>query len=232
MSKSTQRWLIIGNSGSGKSTLANEIITQYRRQHAVTHLVMQSTDAPGRSDMAAHARKAITITRALADKGIDYETLIRRYGSIYVEYEHRSPEQMDALSAAVLKLGNTLVVTDEAQRIKGADALANTVDLHTRGRKFGVHTLDITLSLKQRKDNGVHPVVLQEATTLITFSQFERHNVQHVTEAFPELSAEQLRQLKNPLDGLPEYAVRHNLTGRSELYLREQIIDISGGAAM
>lgn len=229
--ESTNRLLIIGGSGSGKSTLSEAIVEQYAQRHRYRHLVVLTKDAPEHSRLSGFCRAVAELDDATAAAGIDWQAAIRAAGSLYLEVtalDHHAA--LDAIGRAVLELGDSLIVVDEAQQIADRNTRPGFLQLWTRGRKHGINLIAISQSMKQRSTWGLHPTVINETTALITFLKTDPREVEQLRELFPELG-DRVASLRTPRDGVPEWAVKDLITGRALLVTREGEQDITAGVS-
>ena len=233
MSKSTNRFLVIGGSGSGKTTLVKSIVEAYRARGAFRYLVVVSKDAPEHSALAPLCDVHVEIDSQTAALELDLVKAVQDAKSVYFEMTAVDHVHfLEQLGPALLELGAVLAVVDEAQNVLDRNTPPQMLEVATRGRKLGVHWVCITQSLKQRPTYGLNATFINEASCLVTFLKSDPNEQKHVLALFPELG-ERLGELRTPRDGAPEYAVRDMLTGRGVLVARDGEHDLTaGGAAM
>lgn len=248
MSEQTDRYLIVGESGSGKTWKAAEVIDALRDRRAYRYLVALSTDAASDSPIAARCQHHEEVSDELAARELDLERYIRDRGpaGVYLEVTAFGDSRaafLDRLGAAIMGVGDCLVVVDEAHEIADRRAPLGFLQLWTRGRKRTVTVLAITQSLKQRPTVGVSPTVLNRSSAFVVFGTADPtgREQSQIAQVFPQIEP-YLANLRTPHDGgRPEYGVRHAPTGRAIVALRSGELDLSaaatrppteGGAAM
>lgn len=225
-----ERYLVIGETGAGKTVLATELVQSLRARGAAPLLVIASTDDATESPLAAlcSTREEVDTTRATRSVDLYAFLLARAPAGVYLEVTAVDAARdafMDRLGAAVLQLGATLLVVDEAHELLGRRAGPRLLSVWTRGRKRGVTAVAITQSIKQRPTTGVSPTVLNRSTTLVAFGFADPtgHEAAQVLDVMPE-AAEYLPRLRTPHDGgPPEYLVRHSPSGRLEAVMRDGV---------
>ena len=224
----TQRLLVIGSSGSGKTSLVQEIIDLYEAQQKYTYLVVLTTDSAEESPLSDMCAVQAELNNDNVDQPIKWRDLLQDNGSLFLEINAEEPhDQLERLSVAIMSLGNTLFVCDEAYQILNKNIGIRTKELYKRGRKRGVHCITISTSIMQRPDGGLNPAVVNEFTGLVCFLKNEPNEVTKLKAIAPEFS-DQLEYLKTPHDGgKPEYCVLHAPTRRALAVRRDGEQDIS-----
>lgn len=226
---STNRILVIGGSGSGKSTLAEAVVERYATLSKYRHLVVLTKDSAEQSRLSGFCNAAEELSDEAAAAGVDWRRAIEAAGSLFLEVTALEPrDALDTLGAAIIELGDVLLVVDEAQQIVDRNAPAGLLQCWTRGRKHGVNIITITQSLKVRPNWGLNPVAINEATALVTFHKSDTNEVAQVARLFPELG-DRVASLRTPRDGTPEWAVKDLITGRALLVTRQGEVDITAG---
>jgi len=237
MSQQTDRYLIVGESGSGKTWQAAAIIDALRDRRAYRYLVALSTDAPADSPIASRCQHHDEVDDDLAARELDLERYVRERGAAgaYLEitaFGDARAAFLDRLGAAIMGVGDTLVVVDEAHEIADRRAPLGFLQLWTRGRKRTVTVVAITQSLKQRPTVGVSPTVMNRSSAFVVFGTADptgREQAQ-IASVFPQIEP-YLANLRTPHDGgRPEYGVRHAPTGRAIVSLRSGELDLSTAA--
>lgn len=220
----TNRILIVGPSGSGKSQLARGIIRAYRGRYR--YLVVLDTSEDYRPLCRAH----VEISQARADQEHNLAGFIKRARSVVFEVTAVRPDTFLArLGSALMSLGDTLFVVDEAHQFLGPSAPLELLSVWTGGRKENIHAIAITQSAKLSPTYGVSKVVLRQTTAACYFRTEEPNEASAIEQAHPELAG-YVRRLQTPHDGrAPEYAVVDTRRGRSGLMLRHGWHWLKGG---
>ena len=221
----TDRTLVIGESGSGKTVLAatyaKKLIKHKDHRRRPRHTVIVSKDPREQSALAPLCQTHAEVSQRTSQMTLDLKTAIKEAGSIYFELTAHDPRYfLQQLGAAVLAIGGILCIFDEAQSYLKSDAPTEILDVYSRGRKFGLHVITITPSIKQRNNYGLHRTITNEYTKFIAFRKTEPLEQKLITEHIPGASAELLANLKGPNDGKPEYIVMDKLSGRTSVQLR------------
>lgn len=235
MSAQTDRYLVVGESGSGKTWTAAAILDALRDRRAFRYHVVLSTDAPSESVLADRCQHHEEVTDELAARPLDLERFLRDRGAagVYLEVTAFGSSREAFLARfgrAVMALGSTLVVVDEAHEIASARAPLEFLQLWTRGRKRHVSVVAITQSMKQRPTLGLAPTVLNRSTVHVQFATADPTGNERaqIVSSFPQIDP-YLDALRTPHDGgPPEYGVRHAPTGRAIVSLRSGELDLSG----
>lgn len=219
---STNRWLIIGESGSGKSRLAADLIDRYRRAGKRRHVVMLTLGAASESELTRHARAVVELDDDAAAQPISYRALIEAEQRVLFEVTTVDPSPaLERIAGAVMELGNTLIVIDEAAELVNQRAPQRVLSLWTRGRVRCVDIIAIAQSIKQRPALGLNAVAINRSTVLVAFQFSDSNELADLRTRFPH-TGDMIQALRSPRDGkAPEYAVRDALTGRECVYLRE-----------
>lgn len=141
-----RRWLILGITGSGKSYFASYLISKYvSLKHRKYLVIVDSTDSYRESlSWLNHCNVS-----PVDFSGIDFEKIITESQFTLFEVSGLLPDQdvafMDALSQAIINIGDVLLVVDEAHRYL---PLYNPSDkfliLLREGRKYYIDVILIT----------------------------------------------------------------------------------------
>lgn len=230
----TQRMLIVGESGSGKTHLATRYaaaLMQHKdARRRPRHVVVVSKDPREKSPLAQLTETHAEVSQRTADMNLDLRAAIVESGSVFFELTAHNPRRfLQQLGNAVLSIGGLLVVFDEAQSYLTSQAPTELLDVYSRGRKFGVHVVTITPSIKQRGTFGLHRVATNEHTSIVTFRKSEPHELRMLLEYIPEATEDLIRNLAGPNDGKPEYVVRDKLSGRVSVSRRAGVQELSQG---
>lgn len=141
-----RRWLILGITGSGKSYFSSYLISKYvSLKHRKYLVIVDSTDSYRESlSWLNHCNVS-----PVDFSGIDFEKVITESQFTLFEVSGLLPDQdvafMDALSQAIINIGDVLLVVDEAHRYL---PLYNPSDkfliLLREGRKYYIDVILIT----------------------------------------------------------------------------------------
>ncbi len=141
-----RRWLVLGITGTGKSYFAVYLVNKYvamkQRKHVV---IVDSTEAYCEAlPWLAHCNVTPTDFSA-----IDFQSIIEANRYVLFEVSGLLPDQdvlfMDALTSAVMALGDTFLVVDEAHRyLPIYNPSTEFLILLREGRKFYIDTCLIT----------------------------------------------------------------------------------------
>jgi len=214
----TLRGLIIGPAGSGKSTLAREIVREMMSgRDRPAHLAIVDTSDEWAELATAHA----VITQAANDMAPQtrWRDLIKYHRRVL--FELAAPDTAHfaaAIGRAVMGLGNSLVVIDEAHHIAHSRAPLELLALWTGGRKNAVHTLAITQRLTRAQQIGLNMTLVNNSTTLFVFRVTEPREIEKIGQIMPAELAARVPDLRPPAAGQPpEYVMYDMRTGRGEV---------------
>jgi len=211
----------------------SDLVAEYRRCRKYEHLVVLTRDARDQTPLAEHCYVHLELDDALVARTprLNWVSMIEASAAgLFLEVTALdSAPALAGLGAAVLEVGNVLVVVDEAQQVVGRRTPPQMLQVWTRGRKRGINVITVTQSLKQRPVWGLHPTIISESTALVTFLKSDPNEQQYIVSLCPA-ARDLVGQLRTPRDGTPEYVVSDLVTGRTLAVLRDGEHDISVGS--
>lgn len=186
-----RRWLIVGITGSGKTYFTIYLIKKYvalkQRKHIV---VVDSTDA---------LKKDLPWLKHCEVKPRDFSTInfeggIRKFQYLLFEVSGLLPEQdvlfMDALCSSLMRVGNTLLVVDEAHRYLPRDNPSDQFLILLReGRKEFVDTIMVT-----QFPVDLNLIARRQANSLVAFKLLDDTDTKKVAY-YLEIEPEKIRDL-------------------------------------
>ena len=190
-------WLILGKSGTGKSYLGRYIVSEYVRQKKRKyHIVIDLSDEHFYSGLKDIGFKLTEVNRNVITKDIDWQNIFSKYPNLIIEVTDLLDEEiirlMDNIGKALFKLGNALLVIDEAhqffERFHYSEELAR---LFRGGRKYYI---DIMLITQMVVDLGL--VARKQANILVSFQLTEKNDVEMVSRYF-DIDEEELANLRD-----------------------------------
>jgi len=211
----TLRGLIIGPAGSGKSTLARTIVREMMRgPSAPARLIVIDTS----DEWADHVDAHVEVDHEASAKAgrVRWDDVLARHRRVLFELTTPDPEPFAAaIGQAIMRVGDALVVIDEAHHIAHPKAPLAFLAVWTGGRKRGVHALAITQRITQAQRVGLSMTVLNNSTTAWVFRATEPRELDKLGQLLAPEIAEKIPALRPPgPDNAPDYAVYDMRTGR------------------
>jgi len=181
--------VILGKAGTGKSLLARAITARYMlegyRDYIVVVTAKRDWSEPlppvGKENLEIDMSKLGFVTVALTKEEVpeteppDLTKVLATGKKVIFFDQGLSPDRrrifLEGFGEALLKLGNALLVVDEAEKFYPRSGTSERFpDVLRQGRYKGIDMIIIT-----HADTGVHPEVMQEANAVLSFA------IQHPT---------------------------------------------------
>lgn len=199
-----RRWLILGITGSGKSYFTTYLINKYiALKHRKYLVIVDSTECYRESlPWLNHCD-----VKPTDFSGIDFEKIITESQFTLFEVSGLLPDQdvifMDALCKAVMNVGDTLFVVDEAHRyLPFYNPSGQFLILLREGRKYYIDTIIIT----QFPGGDLHLIARRQANSLVIF---KLQDVTDFDKLHLEMKAEDIIDLE-----LYDFLLKDRNTGR------------------
>lgn len=210
------RFLIAGQSGTGKSWYTSYLIRRYCSQNKRRYIVILDTTTDHMQYLADCGFQTLYIDRIRARKGVDWVSFIRFHPRLLVVIGDLVGEEIqqcvDRIGRAIIRLGNTLLVIDEAHSIYHVDYPSAEIERICRGgRKLGI---DIILSTQRLQ--GIPLGGRSQANVIIAFHLDDVRDRDLIT---PRLGSYKGQSADSIVSSLPpmKALVRDTESGKVEL---------------
>lgn len=177
--------LVLGKSGTGKSYFTRHLIVEYlekkKRKH---HIVIDLSPDHFYSGLKEKGFKLTEIDRNNVKINIDWEKVLSIYPNVVLEVVDLLDEEiiylLDGLGKDLFKIGDTLLVIDEAhqffKRFHYSEELAR---LFRGGRKYYIDIVMVTQMI-----TDLEMIARKQANTIVSFQITEENDVKKVSSLF------------------------------------------------
>lgn len=201
-----RRWLVLGITGSGKSYFTTYLISKYVAMRQRKYVVIVDSTDSYRQDLPWLKHCDVPPVEFTQ---IDFERIILESQFVLFEVSGLLPDEdvafMDALCEAIMNIGNTLLVVDEAHRYL---PLYNPSDkfliLLREGRKYYIDSIIIT-----QFPVDLNLIARRQANSLVIFKLLDDTDTER-TAFYLEMRPEEIMNLE-----LYEFVLKDRNTGAS-----------------